>query len=92
MDTRQIFLFCGISLALALGLAAALFPLAAVSEETLSQSRVPQAAEDMPDIDVGEGFGTLPGIELLGYYVDNPPAKAEAGAAPAPRRQQFGGC
>lgn len=92
MDTRQIFLFCCVSLALTLGLAAALFPLASVSEETLTQSRTPQAAEDLPDIDLGGDFGSVPVIELMGYYMDNPPAEPEPGAAPAPRRQQFGGC
>lgn len=92
MDTRQILFFCGISISIALGLSAVLFPLAAVSKETLSQSRTPQAAEEMPDIDVGEDFGTLPVIELMGYYVENPPAKPEAGGTPVPRRQHFGGC
>lgn len=92
MNTRQTFLFCGGCLAITLGLAAALFPLASISEEALAQSRTPQAAENMADIDVGTGFGVLPVMELMGYYLENPPTPPESGAAQAPRRQQFGGC
>lgn len=92
MDTRQTFLFCSGSLALTLGLAAVLFPLASISEETLALARAPQAAEDMSDVDVGAGFGTVPVIELMGYYLENPPAPPASGAQQAPARRQFGGC
>jgi len=92
MNTRQTLLFCSGSLALTLGLAAALYPFASVSEDALLRSRTAQAPEDMADVNLGPDFGTLPVIELMGYYMENPPAPPEPGTDHAPRRQQFGGC
>lgn len=91
MTNHQIYLFCGTCLAVSLGLAATLFPFAAVSEKTLQFSRTPQAAENIPDIDLGKDFGTVSVDQLMGYYIDNPPAPPTPGAAPV-RQQQFGGC
>jgi len=55
------------------------------------RANTPQPAEVMPMIDVGKGFGELPAIELIGYYIENPPAPPTAGAAAAPEIK-FGGC
>lgn len=92
MDTKQTLLFCTGSLALSLGLAAVLYPYASVSEDTLARARAPQPAEEMQDIDLGKDFGVTPVLELMGYYIDNPPPERSQGVEQAPRRQQFGGC
>ena len=88
---RSSFIFCSASVIVCLGLAWIGFPFAALDEETVARWNTPQPAEEMPMIDVGKGFGELPAEELIYYYVDNPPAPPEAGAAPAPEIK-FGGC
>lgn len=87
---RNSFIFCTASLGVCLGLAWIAFPYAALDEETIARANTPQPAEMMPMIDVGRGFGELPAIELIGYYIENPPAPPVAGAA-APEIR-FGGC
>jgi hypothetical protein len=90
MDRSSI-IFCVGSIVVCLGLAWIAFPYAALDMETIEMSKTPQPAELMPMIDVGKGFGELPAIELIGYYVENPPAPPAAGAAAAPEIK-FGGC
>lgn len=91
MKTPQIILFCTASLAVSLGLAAVLYPYAVVDENTIEMTRTPQAMELLPDVDVGPDFGRLPVVELMGYYIENPP-QATSAQAPTPERQHFGGC
>lgn len=88
---RNSLIFCVGSLAVSLLIAWIAFPYAAMDPETLAMASTPQPAENMPLINVGEGFGELPAVELMGYYVENPPAPPQAGAAPAPEIR-FGGC
>jgi hypothetical protein len=88
---RSSFIFCAASLIVCLGVAWIGFPLAALDEETIAQANNPQPAELMPMINVGQGFGELPAIELMDYYIENPPAPPVAGAAAAPEIK-FGGC
>lgn len=88
MDRESIF-FCAGSLVVSVALAWICFPLAALDRDTVEMAKTPQPAEVMPDIDVGGGFGKLPAIELIGYYVENPPAVSAAAAAP---EIKFGGC
>ena len=83
--------FCLASLVACLGLAWIAYPQAALPDDTVEAWRTPQPAEALDDVDVGQGFGTLPVIELMGYYVDNPPAAPAGGAAAAPEIK-FGGC
>lgn len=83
--------FCAASLAAALAVSWLAFPLAALDPETVARADTPQPAEMLDPVDVGEGFGELPVIELMGYYVENPPVVASGGAAPAPEIR-FGGC
>lgn len=90
MDRSSI-IFCAGSLALCLGIAWIAFPYAALDRNTVEAYRTPQPAELLDTVDVGQGFGELPVIELMGYYVDNPPAPAAGGAAAAPEIK-FGGC
>ncbi|SMH45633.1 hypothetical protein [Maritimibacter sp. HL-12] len=88
---RSSFIFCAASVIVCLGLAWIAYPLAALDEETIAQANTAQPAELMPMIDVGGGFGELPATELMDYYIENPPAPPEAGAAAAPEIK-FGGC
>ncbi|GAB4165407.1 MAG: hypothetical protein OHK0026_03460 [Rhodocyclaceae bacterium] len=88
---RESLIFCGAALAASLFVAALAFPYAALPKETLASCEIPVPPEKLPDIEVGGGFGKVSVIDLVSYYIENPPAPAAAGAAvPAVRR--FGGC
>lgn len=90
MNNTQILLFCGVSLALTLGIAAVLFPHAAMSDEQRARLNAPQPAETLGEIDLGGYFGTVQVTDLVNYYVTNPP---HGGAAPsAVKADRFGGC
>ena len=67
------------------------FPYTAMDPEVVERAAVPQPAEELGLVDVGQGFGELPVEELMLYYVENPPAAPEAGAVAAPEIK-FGGC
>lgn len=88
---RSSIIFCIATLAASLAVAWVAFPFAALDPETVETWRTPQPAELLDTVDVGQGFGELPVIELMGYYVENPPAPVTAGAAAAPEIK-FGGC
>ncbi len=89
---RESLLFCVGALALTVVVLAAGFGLAALPPETVAAARRPVAAETLPDVELGGGFGTVTVIDLLGFYLEHPPAPAgAAGAAPAATKR-FGGC
>lgn len=67
------------------------FPFAAMDRDVVERARVPQPADTLGTIEVGQGFGELPVEELMLYYVENPPAAPAAGAVAAPEIK-FGGC
>ena len=90
MKTIGIVLFCIFSLVGSIGLSYALYPHA--SSPSVSQSKEAQSMEDfVEDIDLGEDFGPMSVIDLMGYYLENPPTPSSPGAVVAPKRQ-FGGC
>lgn len=84
-------IFCIGSVIASLVVAWIAFPYAAMDPDKLAYASTPQPPELMDDVDVGEGFGKQPVLELMGYYVENPPAKAAPGAGAAPEIR-FGGC
>ncbi len=88
MDRTSI-IFCVSSLVASLAVAWVAFPFAALDQEVIIRAQTPQPAELLDDVDVGKGFGTLPVIELMGYYVENPPVVTAGAAAP---EIKFGGC
>ena len=94
MKTLAIILFCIASLLGSLGLAYALYPYARVSDETLAGSIAPKAMEEFDDvIDLGEDYGPMTIIELMGFYLDNPPQpKADNNQTTTPPKREFGGC
>jgi hypothetical protein len=89
--SRESIVFCIGALAASLALCAVGFRLAALPKEALEASRRPVSAERLPDIQVGGGFGKVSVLELVGYYLENPPAAPEAGAA-SPAVKRFRGC
>lgn len=90
MLNRTGVIFCVASLAVTAAVCAAGFSLAALPRATVEAARTPAPPEALPDLDLG-AFGRVSVIELVGYYLDNPPAPAAAGATTAPARR-FGGC
>ncbi len=89
--SKALVIFWAGALAVTLALFALLFPYAAVPEQTLASSRVPQPMERMGAIDLGGAYGTVSVADLVGYYVEHPPApRAAAGLEDG--GHHFGGC
>jgi len=84
-------IFCSASVVLAMLVSAIGFSLGALPPETIRAATVPMPPESLPDIDI-PNFGQVSIIDLMGYYIDNPPAPAGAPGASAPAVQRFGGC
>lgn len=92
MRNRESLIFCGASLAVTLALCAAGFRLAALPAESVAASRRPAPPETLPDVDLGGGFGKVSVIELVGFYMENPPAPKSGGGDAPPAVKRFGGC
>ncbi len=88
---RESWIFCGVALALSLAVSALGFSLAALPQQAVEAARKPAPPESLPDIDLGAGFGKVAVLELMGYYIENPPAPA-GGAGGVPAVKRFGGC
>lgn len=91
MMNRESLIFCGASLAVALAVCAAGFSLVALPREVIEAAKKPAPAETLPDLDIGGGFGKVSVIELVGFYIENPPAPKGGGDA-SPAVKRFGGC
>jgi hypothetical protein len=90
---RESLIFCVAALVVALAVCAAGFRLAALPRDVVDAAKRPAAPETLPDVDLGGGFGRVSVIDLIGYYIENPPAKANAaGGDAAPAARRFGGC
>ena len=90
MKTLGIIIFCVLSLIGSIGLSYALYPHA--TSPKISQSKTAKAMEDFDqEIDLGEDFGPMSVIDLMGYYLENPPAPTNSSTPLIPVRQ-FGGC
>ena len=87
---RSSLIFCVLSLVVTLGVSWLAYPAATVPPEKLAAWKVPAEAETLPDLDLGE-FGAVSVGELMEYYIENPPAPPEPGAAPE-RAVRFQGC
>jgi hypothetical protein len=87
--TGVIFCSAGVVLAtLACGIG---FSLAALPPETLQAAKKPVPPETLLDIEI-PGFGKVSLLDMMGYYIDNPPAPAGGSGGAAPATQRFGGC
>jgi len=85
--TSQI--FCAAALTLALLIAAAAFPFAAMSRADVRTAHTPVSAERLGSVDLG-AFGTVSVLDLVNYYMENPPAEKTSGAPE--KKVRFQGC
>jgi hypothetical protein len=83
--------FCIAALVATLVVSAVGFHFAALPAERLAAAQVPQPPEALPDIEVTGGFGPVSVLDLVGFWLENPPEAPAAGAAP-PSVRRFGGC
>lgn len=90
MKTLGIIIFCVLSLVGSIGLSYALYPYAS-SPEIAKSSEAKDMEEFENVIDLGKDFGTMSVIDLMGYYLENPPAPSNSNSPAIPKRQ-FGGC
>ena len=82
--------FMVISFGMAVVLIALLLPGAQISQEASLKIDTPQNIEDFDQlINMGPDYGELSVIDLMGFYIENPPQKNTTGAAP---KRHFGGC
>ena len=90
---RESLIFCVAALVVALAVCAAGFRLAALPRDVVDAAKRPAAPETLPDVDLGGGFGRVSVIDLIGYYIENPPATPNAaGGDAAPAARRFCGC
>ena len=90
---RESLVFCTAALIVAVAVCAVGFRLAALPRDAVDAAMRPAPAEALPDVDLGGGFGKVSVIDLIGYYIENPPATANAaGGDAAPAARRFGGC
>lgn len=86
---RTNLIFCAASLVFSLLVAMVAFPVASLTASQLEASRTITPAEEMGEVDLGE-FGRVMVLELVDYYLENPPVTA-AGEALL-RKVRFQGC
>lgn len=84
-------IFCSAGVALAALACSVGFSLAAMPPEAVRNAQAPVPPESLPDVAI-PNFGTVSVPDLMGYYIDNPPAPPGAAGAAAPAVQRFGGC
>jgi hypothetical protein len=91
MLNRTGVVFCSVSLALAGVVCAIGFSLAALPRATIEAAKHPVPPESLPELDL-PGFGRVTVLDLMGYYIDNPPVPASVGGGAPPAVKRFGGC
>ena len=90
MSKIQITAFCVFSLTVTLAISFYLYPLAAMPKEAALKARQPAEMDEFDLIDLGEDYGQLTIYDLIGFYMDNPPATAAGDSTP--KKKHFGGC
>ncbi|HUX62271.1 hypothetical protein [Sulfuricella sp.] len=91
MMNRVSIIFCIVSLIVTAVVLGAGFNLAAMPRQTVAAAKKPVPPESLPDIDM-PGFGKVSVLDLVGYYIENPPAIATAAGGAATSTKRFGGC
>lgn len=84
-------IFCVVAILASLAASAVGYFLAALPAEVVAAARTPTPPERMGDIDLGKGFGQISVLDLVGYYIEHPPAPPSSTGVPA-RVRRFGGC
>jgi hypothetical protein len=92
MMNRESLVFCCVSLSVTLLVCVAGFVLAALPHDVVDAAKRPVPAETLPDIDIGGGFGKVSVIDLIGFYIEAPPAPQVAGGSASPAVRRFSGC
>jgi len=82
-------LFCIASLISVYLVASAMFPLAAKPQSDIEYATTPQSAELFDDMDLGE-FGNVPVLDLVQYYIENPPINQAVSGTE--KKTRFQGC
>jgi len=82
--------FCLLSLGGVVAVCAALLPHATLSVAEATQASQAADMETFDTFDLGEDYGELTIFDLVGYYLDNPPA--EQSTDPVVKKKHFGGC
>ncbi|MBZ0097058.1 MAG: hypothetical protein K8H75_17030 [Sulfuricella sp.] len=91
MMNRVSTIFCAVSLIVTAAVLAAGFNLTAMPHQAVVAMKKPVPPESLPDIDM-HGFGKVSVMDMMLYYIENPPATATAGGGAAPAAKRFGGC
>lgn len=86
---RASMIFCVAALFASVAVGAVGYSFSALSVDAMAAARRPTPPERLGEINLGHGFGKVAVLDLVGYYLDNPPVAA-AGAPAKARR--FGGC
>lgn len=86
-----IFAFCLFSLGGIIGICALLLPYATLSADDLKRSTEAADMETYDTFDLGEDFGELTIFDLIGHYLDNPPAE-QTNDTVVKKKKHFGGC
>lgn len=82
-------LFCIASLVGVYLVSFVMFPFAAKSQSDIEYATTPQSAELFDDIDLGE-FGNVPVLDLVQYYIENPPVNEPTSGTD--KKTRFQGC
>lgn len=91
MLNRTSVIFCSVSLALTGVVCAAGFSLAALPRAAVEAAKQPTTPESLPEFTI-PGFGKVSVSDLMGYYIDNPPAPASSSGGAPVAAKRFGGC
>jgi len=90
MKPLSIILFCTLSLVASVALSYALYPHA--SRPEITQNNQAKNMEDFEEmINLGEDYGPMSVIDLMGFYLENPPSSSPTKTLTVPK-VQFGGC
>ncbi|MDA8384264.1 MAG: hypothetical protein M0037_14640 [Betaproteobacteria bacterium] len=91
MSSKQIILYCVVCLGVTLAALTVMFRYAAVSPRAMARAHIPQPMESFPPLTLGGAYGTVSMVDLVGYYLQHPPAAAASGV-PAAAPVRIGGC
>lgn len=91
MLNRTGVVFCSASIVAAAVVCIGGYRLAALPKEVVAAAKVPVPPESLPELDL-PGFGKVAVLDLVGYYIDNPPAPPSPGGSTSAAPKRFGGC
>lgn len=87
---RSTVIFCAACLLGTVLVSAAAYPFAARTPAEAKGAKTPLEADQMGDVDLGD-FGTVSVLDLVAYWIENPPAAKTAPGGGA-KKVRFQGC